>query len=1687
LHNVASGIKNPVTRFVGKVAAGALEMQGADIALGTLDEFLPEALQTKTGYGQIGHILRSEGDESLKKALTDVVVLSAFAAISGNRHEAKPLMERVKATLDQAKEAGLPANEAAVVLNTFLEGEKKGGLWQDRQRAARATPTPGEPPDATQALVQQLVGKPAQEPPKTAPPSPEAQPAAQESALPEGVVQGPQGPLPKDVAEKMGIGPEKGPTPAPEGENPREAANRLESDFRESQKRLAKQGLSAPEINKRLKDQAKELGLARDEAFKWEAAQPKPEPSSREQAVQPIREAFEAAFGEGGTNKARLKTTVGDRELSAVMLPAENGPIAHLEFGYKGTAGEKPADLAKAGPKAGSLEFARKLDAFVRDLGERGVRVSYDTDPKRAATYERVLKRAGFEPDTAATESGENPYPTWKKAAEKSPDAPVEKPAEAPPIKSEPTPAEAQPKPARLDELELAHRTGKRIDPKEVFDAAGLDERERRILAEMATGSTQEEVAQRVGLNSKQRVGQIAGDIAEKLGMDRSVSDAMLEAVRQEAGPEFPEGRGQRRGRTGRAMSPEMQAQRGPISPDELAASKRGLAPKTPAEIGQRKINKLTKQYLKESKAGTLTPQREEWYKNELSAISEGVARRTGQGEREPVEPAPIRREPAPGVPSGNEAPGVPAPEQVVQGPAGARGEGEPSPSGVSEAPGDELAPVRELASSVLKEGNVWHRDRLRGVLGEFFNEDQIAEMTSQKPGKPGKAAPKESGRSLVGEPAQHRADQWDHDLRTEIIRLIAPKEFSDVLQAAKATGLSRDAAEALLARANAEAETASRREVEGGQAIPEGVGGPAGADVPVAGVPFRAAGAGGAGVSQPLPGFERGPAGLDPASGRFFQDFLRGESGALNPQEVWDKFQGYVRYTVDALNRIGSESFPTIHRFSRVAGEKVMNMAVSHDYARRGGEYFADRVLGPDASPAFEKIAGGTLMEMRFRFAKDAHLRRSQEASQDAAKARAAGDMASAARFAQEATDHLKARNDITGIVGKPESPFATEADYQAALKDPKVVEALQRYKTEYAIEKENIFRDSQGLDATDPINAFTQIQGLPVRAIPLERASTDIKGEGQGNLKNVKLRKNPTSYAAGLDGENYVTNLRDIIMQDMADSYPLAAKAVAYRTLEAEGHGQWARPGQQIEGMKEVPFTTPPKGTQKAEKGDVFYISEPLYKEFRRALKVDQTADWVKALAAVNYVPTVASLASSVEAVSHGINLGGSLLAPGMRLGEVIHNTTERLWNTPAMQKKLLDLAKMGAVKPEGPESGLLTPKWLQEAVGEKVGKTLLKYDPTRILGTWLDGFSDVMRASLGDAFDRLATKLHVPDTEAAKRDFINSWTGQYEKSAQNGLVAFLRESKIGPFATAASQMTARGVRNLFGDPGVHTTSAASEVQLRAGQLAKFAAVAAIPFVANYLMWGNPLGDENTRIGALKISEENGRTKSFDFLQLAGVRRGLTAIGLMPILDSARRGESVGKAEDASVMAVVRALTHPAHGPGVSFLETAATGENYFGKKIAATAGEGESQRLENVKAALKTANPAISAYLGADAPDREVPANEKWAKAAGGFGFKYSGPSKPPEVNRLYEALHAVDAKYQEERKAKARVGEKLKEPWELRALHDRATRIGKLERRFNHPETTASERDEIRQRQAELARSFFAARRERAAAQ
>ncbi len=722
------------------------------------------------------------------------------------------------------------------------------------------------------------------------------------------------------------------------------------------------------------------------------------------------------------------------------------------------------------------------------------------------------------------------------------------------------------------------------------------------------------------------------------------------------------------------------------------------------------------------------------------------------------------------------------------------------------------------------------------------------------------------------------------------------------------------------------------------------------------------------------------------------------------------------------SLRELAGEQFPRTTDVDREVGEALVRAASARTYAAVAGPDYIDRVMGPGTSERHQSVYGTAFQEYRHRFAVQRQLQdarensaaagaarqRAADAKANAAREKAAGNAGNAGAWRQEArralaeadahaekaTESMAGARGATSFVGKKGSPLATEAQYQAVLRSEGFRQALERYRDEFVPVVNDLTRRARGMEPDEPIGSLTQIPELPMHAKRHRAGDPDAKNvvytgvpAGGGNLKNLRVKPDPFARRATLSGD-YDTNMGSIIRHTLETQVEVAAKAEAVRTMMDKGLASAGKRGQQVEfnGVRAVEFpdTFPARGSKASQPGETsLYVDPRIARDWRRAIAVDPgfQSEVVKAMSMAS---TWVALASTAEATSHTKNLLKGLFAPGV-IREVPRAVYDTIMGDPKSRAELTELARIGATKPAGFESGNFQSN----------------YNPLKWTSHALDFIDRSMRVAMGRAFDRLTEPSfgfpegRFENTETEKRNFLSS-LGNYNKRTQNSWVRWLRDTGLGPFATAGSNFEAQGIKALIFAPGAKSTGWRADLALRGEVMAKMIGVAGLSMLANYLLWGRVDGDERTPLGAIKVAERGGKTDLVDLTGFTGFTRGARHVGLLALAEGLRRGDSGDEISGKAVSDLAHGTMHPAVGPLPGAVYTAVTGKNTLGTKVAAKPAKGDWQVTENLKAAAANLNPLYATATGAG--ERKSGPSEHWWRLGG----------EPKEQQEIQEIL-------------------------------------------------------------------------------
>lgn len=147
-------------------------------------------------------------------------------------------------------------------------------------------------------------------------------------------------------------------------------------------------------------------------------------------------------------------------------------------------------------------------------------------------------------------------------------------------------------------------------------------------------------------------------------------------------------------------------------------------------------------------------------------------------------------------------------------------------------------------------------------------------------------------------------------------------------------------------------------------------------------------------------------------------------------------------------------QSLPRITDSNRLAGEAGVRLDASRIVARAKGIEFAEKVTDGIKDKTFDLKFGTALSEDNLR-----DLKRQFEET-----ARTATDPA------EQMAAQAKA-DAVSTMIGQPNSPFATEAEYQDFMRTPEAQQALAKHIALWDTDKAPIFRQAMDLDPDQPL----------------------------------------------------------------------------------------------------------------------------------------------------------------------------------------------------------------------------------------------------------------------------------------------------------------------------------------------------------------------------------------------------------------------------------------------------------------------------------------------------------------------------------------------------------------------------------------------------------------------------------------
>lgn len=564
-----------------------------------------------------------------------------------------------------------------------------------------------------------------------------------------------------------------------------------------------------------------------------------------------------------------------------------------------------------------------------------------------------------------------------------------------------------------------------------------------------------------------------------------------------------------------------------------------------------------------------------------------------------------------------------------------------------------------------------------------------------------------------------------------------------------------------------------------------------------------------------------------------------------------------------------------------------------------------------------------------------------------------------------EKADKLMQQAQHVATILGSDGSPLGSLDDMLDYASDPMVQRALAQHRQLWQEVIDPQYKAARGLDSTVELasrglNTGARINLKAVKGLIDEDVGKAINASS--GLTGTFKRKSPFSFRAKGSGETYDINYQHIIRNTFQRQLEIAAKNAFEDKLIDSGNAV-------LESSVE-PVTFPDgEGTVSfpSRRGFVsqnLYVRQSLANEYKSAANVDQRAPTnpvSKFIGLLNKF-ALAGLTDGTVHISNQLTALFNRPATGNLLADSLLSATGRADIPVIMTKAVLkafqnnrdqlaQLAEIGALRAERTQTGIF---------GGRMGKLLEKTDQlTRLL--------------LDDTFQSLVDQKVVEDTETNRREYVNQ-IGQYNRRAQGWLMRTLRDTGLGPFATAGRTFNAMGVKMVTLSPGVRGSTAFAETALRANVLSKWIGAAVGIGTLNWLLTkdkgGGFMGRPGTKLGDvdLGLNDKKGNQLSLPVASIIGVGRGLRVTGIKGAIDAKRMGLTNADALDAASRDIINSWAGPAAGPAVKFGAVAATGYPAAVKvgRASPVAPPGESQLVSNVWEAMKQTSPVIQTYL-------------------------------------------------------------------------------------------------------------------------
>jgi hypothetical protein len=754
-------------------------------------------------------------------------------------------------------------------------------------------------------------------------------------------------------------------------------------------------------------------------------------------------------------------------------------------------------------------------------------------------------------------------------------------------------------------------------------------------------------------------------------------------------------------------------------------------------------------------------------------------------------------------------------------------------------------------------------------------------------------------------------------------------------------------------------------------------------------------------------------------------------------------RIQQGLNTLADTWNGFNMKPYPATHRVSRELGEAAVRLASADTAVHWEAADMVNKIVPPPEDRGLFSPATDPEASIRIRHALEEDNRR-----QIAAEKAANGDMAGSAT-----------------VIGRPKSPFQTEAEYQAYRQSPEFKQAEARMREVYSPRIDELYRQAQGLsDGTDlptrgiqsnirvnlqarfgkDINKPGVVQTRELTPDEISKFSSYGNAVGGGGtrpgFKKSPLARQATGFAtfAGGDMHDLIENslgktarisagntyldqgIKDGVMVDVTDGRPPTTIG--------------GQPVKYYPGITRVISRVTPEGTKTFTRTTGVAVRDDLDSDFRRAWGLDKP-HMPALVKQAGDTATALNLAGITDGVAHVGNqattASGLPVFPGRELPWVAKAIYNSVFNRPEFHAALTEMAQRGSLHQ-------------QMEIGSKgdIAK------PWTWMGATIRYTDQIARLVHRECAQHLIDKGLVPDTDSARRDFENK-LGQYNKKMQPWIIATARESGMAPFATATHRFNLSTLKSsaLGGfNPEIQATSVGAALKMRAMVALRQTVLMGLTVAApNLLRWGRADGADDVPLGAVRLDDgPNGEHRYFNVSNLTGLGRAMRITGMRAIFEGKRMGQTGPEIAKQATQDIAGAAISPFAGPWPNALSILASGKTLSGYTAAHPVGSDQYQIAEDLKAMVIHANPTVSQIYQAATTGKSV---------LGSLGGKFAPQEKAvPQTSAMklasfLAAKQVPEVAQTEAAKAQTKAEHGYREAW---AKGDQAPMLQAVER-------------------------------------